>query len=107
MLSIAILMVAAASSSPALAMELTSGEDYPAEAHQSGTEGTAIAKLLINKRGRVAECEIVESSGHASLDHATCVSLRKRARFKPARDSAGKVIEATYITPPIRWRIPR
>jgi protein TonB len=84
---------------------LFSADDYPAEAQVRGEEGTVRAKLDIDTRGRVSKCSIIQSSGHASLDEATCQILRRRARFTPARDVDGKAVPDSVTTPPVVWRL--
>jgi protein TonB len=82
---------------------LFSSDDYPAEALQKGDQGKVQARLSIDAHGRVAHCSIVLSSGHASLDNATCEILRKRARFDPARNATGKTVPDSVTTPLITW----
>ena len=56
--------------------------DYPA-LDQPET-GTATFVLLIDERGRVADCTVVETSGIASLDAQTCGAVTSQAKFSPA-----------------------
>jgi protein TonB len=53
----------------------------------------------------VSGCEIIRSSGHKSLDDATCSILQRRARFTPARAADGQPIASTVVSPPIVWRL--
>lgn len=82
-----------------------SADDYPASAQANGEEGTAQAQLTVDESGRVSGCTIVRSSGHRSLDEATCAILTRRARFTPARDADGRAVPSTYVTPPVSWRL--
>jgi TonB family protein len=82
-----------------------SADDYPASAQANGEEGTVQAKLTVSTSGRVSACEIVRSSGHKSLDDATCSVLQRRARFTPARAADGRPIASTVVSPPIVWRL--
>ena len=84
---------------------LFSGDDYPASAQSAGAEGTVRASLTIGPDGRVAGCNIIQSSGNGSLDSATCNILRRRAKFVPARDSNGNATSDTITTPSIVWRL--
>jgi TonB family protein len=84
---------------------LFSADDYPAEAQARGEEGTVRARLDIDTRGRVSKCSIIQSSGHASLDQATCSILQRRALFTPARDVDGKAVPDSVTTPSIVWRL--
>lgn len=51
----------------------------------SGPEGAATLMMFIDRRGRVAETRIEESSGHEELD-ATAEEVMKLARFEPAKN---------------------
>jgi protein TonB len=82
-----------------------SADDYPASAQANGEEGTVQAKLTVSTSGRVSGCEIIRSSGHKSLDDATCSILQRRARFTPARAADGQPIASTVVSPPIVWRL--
>ena len=84
---------------------LFSADDYPADAQRNGEEGTVQAELAVDPRGRVSRCLIIRSSGHSSLDKATCNILERRARFRPARDRNGDAVGDRVITPPVVWRL--
>jgi TonB family protein len=75
--------------------------DYPPAARRRGEHGVVRLRLLVDEAGRVRGCRIGGSSGSAELDSAACRLVAERARFHPARDSAGKavasVIQAAYI----------
>jgi TonB family protein len=82
-----------------------SNDDYPAAALAKGEQGTVEARLSIDETGRVSGCTILQSSGSRSLDDATCSILERRARFYPARDSQGRAIASSVVTPPVAWRL--
>lgn len=82
-----------------------SRDDYPKEAVRNGWEGTVVADLSVNKKGRVSACRIVKSSGYTVLDRTTCNLLFRRAKFTPATDDNGDPTEDTFRTPPIDWRL--
>lgn len=84
---------------------LFSADDYPASALRNGEQGAVQARLSIDADGRVSECSIIRSSGHASLDAATCNILQRRARFLPAHNANGNPTTDTVITPPVVWRL--
>ncbi|ANC50469.1 hypothetical protein CP97_14783 [Aurantiacibacter atlanticus] len=50
-------------------------------------------------------CEIIGSTGHASLDNATCRLIERRARFDPATSTSGETVVGTY-TGTVTWQIP-
>lgn len=82
-----------------------SNDDYPAAAldkRQSGVVGFA---LLIDERGKVADCTVIETSGAASLDSQSCAALRVRAKLTPAKGADGKAAKDALIGR-IRWQIP-
>lgn len=83
-----------------------SDADYPADALRKHQEGTVKVKLTINVEGRVAACEVDQSSGVASLDKATCDMMTKRARFKPETGDDGKPKEGSTVAT-MRWVIPK
>lgn len=75
--------------------------DYPSRALREDREGTTTFRVTIDDRGRVANCQIVASSGHSDLDEATCKNVSRRARFRKPSDGYG----STY-TNRVRWVIP-
>jgi TonB family protein len=80
-----------------------SADDYPAGLERG--EGTSSFRLTIGPNGRVADCVITRSSGIAALDQATCRILRSRARYTPARDSAGNPTTGSD-SGRVSWRLP-
>lgn len=80
--------------------------DYPARALREERAGTTRFRVTIGPDGRVTDCQITGSSGHADLDEATCKNITRRARFKPALDTAGNPISDTWSNA-VRWEIPK
>ncbi|GGB67048.1 energy transducer TonB [Blastomonas aquatica] len=80
--------------------------DYPARALREERAGTTRFRVSIGPDGRVTDCQIIGSSGHADLDQATCTNVTRRARFRPALDAAGNPIADSYSNA-VRWEIPR
>lgn len=80
--------------------------DYPARALREERAGTTRFRVNIGPDGRVTNCAVTGSSGHADLDEATCKNVTRRARFKPALDAAGNGIADTYSNA-VRWEIPK
>jgi TonB family protein len=80
-------------------------EDYPVLALREEQAGTTAVMLAISSDGSVTRCGVVESSGYASLDVATCASLRRSARFSPALDSRGCPIPSQFRQR-VRWALP-
>lgn len=86
-------------------VSLFSYDDYPDGALQNDWQGTVVVDLRIDAGGRPRSCQIFRSSGHEALDLKTCEVMLIRARFLPARDSAGHPVEDIFRTPPVTWRI--
>ena len=80
--------------------------DYPSRALREEREGVSGFRVSIGTDGRVTDCQITSSSGHADLDAAACENIRRRARFTPASDSDGQPITDTYSNR-VRWVIPK
>jgi periplasmic protein TonB len=78
--------------------------DYPSRALREEREGTTGFRVTIGTDGRVTDCQITSSSGHADLDQATCDNVRRRARFNPATED-GQPTTGTYSNR-VRWVIP-
>ena len=89
-------LAAVMAATPALAQR--ANDDYPAEAQRNGWEGKVVFRALIGTDGRAKTCEVVESSGHVVLDDATCVKVIDTARFEPARDDRGALVQGYYQT---------
>lgn len=79
--------------------------DYRSRWVREGLSGRAGFALTIDGKGRVSDCTITRSSGHAALDEATCKLIESRARFDPAKDSYGNVIPGTYSSS-VNWQLP-
>lgn len=71
-------------------------EDYPKEALRREEQGSVTTLLRVDATGRVRTCTVTETSGSAALDAASCDVLKRRARFRPATDAAGRAVEADY-----------
>ena len=67
--------------------------------------GTARFRLEISATGKVSGCRVTGSTGHAELDEATCMLVQRRARFEPARGSAGQPVAGSYAGS-VLWRLP-
>jgi protein TonB len=80
--------------------------DYPARALREEREGTTGFRVTVGPDGRVVDCQVTSSSGHADLDAATCENVRRRARFTPATDGEGNPTTGTYSNR-VRWVIPK
>lgn len=78
--------------------------DYPSQAIYDYRSGTVRVALLIDEKGKVADCAILETSGTPVLDAQSCAIIKERARFKPAVGQDGKPMKDGYIQR-ITWRM--
>ncbi len=79
--------------------------DYKSRWIREEMHGSASFRLDIASNGRVENCRITRSTGHAALDQATCALIAKRARFNPAKDGYGNAIAGSY-SGAISWVLP-
>lgn len=84
--------------------ELITDRDYPTVALTQGQSGTVGFVLLINEKGRVADCTVTQTSGIASLDAQSCALLTERAQFTPAMDVDGKPARDA-VSARILWQV--
>jgi TonB family protein len=83
-----------------------SNDAYPAEAIRTSQQGRTVALLHVDVTGSPSGCNIVSSSGSASLDSTTCSILMRHATFHPARDANGVAIPGDFPVP-VRWVLPQ
>ena len=67
--------------------------------------GVVEYQLAIDPRGRPTSCTIKRSSGVPKLDEATCNSLIRRARFKPATNAEAEPVAGQW-SGRVRWTVP-
>lgn len=79
-------------------------DDYPAQALANKQSGTVRVRLDVAANGRVDGCTVLRSSRSSILDASTCRLLRSRARFTPARDTAGRPA-AGRVEDELRWTL--
>jgi protein TonB len=80
-------------------------DDYRSSWVNRELTGTARFRLEVAANGRVENCTITASSGHAELDKATCSLVAQRARFDPAKDATGAKVVGSYSNS-VRWELP-
>lgn len=71
--------------------------DYPRSAAEAGIGGTVSVLFAVETDGRVSDCEVTQTSGHATLDEHTCRLIVQRYRFKPAQDAEGRPVRSRVI----------
>lgn len=89
---------------PGMAQWITN-DDYPAEALRNNWQGRVAISWTIDETGRVTDCIVLESSGHAVLDETSCRLLLNRARYIPALDGEGRPVRSSDYRR-IVWRLP-
>ncbi|QDV69667.1 transport protein TonB [Rosistilla carotiformis] len=75
---------------------------YPSQAVRDRLQGTVLLRLFVDSTGRVEDVEVVESSGHATLDDAAMEAV-KRWTGQPARRYGRPVASEEVL--PIRFRL--
>ncbi len=78
---------------------------YPRSSLARGEEGYVQFEIALNKDGKLTSCRIVESSGFAALDAATCDVLVETAQFK-AGSAENNGRSPSVHTGYISWRLP-
>jgi TonB family protein len=105
-----IMMLAVAAATPVKPLgdprQWITPDDYPPSALRIDAEGLVRVLMSIDAAGNLADCKVVQSSGNADLDGATCALLTRRAKFIPARDASGHPMASTAAEN-FRWAIPR
>ncbi len=80
-------------------------DDYPSRALREERQGTVGVRLSVGPDGKVTNCAVSSSSGHADLDSEACRLLMRRARFKPATGTDGNPMASSWSSRFV-WRIP-
>lgn len=73
-------------------------QNYPSTALRQEIQGSVGVHVIVNDLGRVSQCMVTSSSGHAILDEAACSGMVRFATFDPALDADGNAIEGSYST---------
>ena len=71
---------------------------YPPESLRLKPVGAVAFRLTVGRDGVPTACDVSEPSGAPDVDAKTCEWLVKRARFRPARNSAGDPVSGHYET---------
>ncbi|EZP83639.1 TonB-like protein [Novosphingobium resinovorum] len=82
-----------------VAGDINSAKDYPRATRDLRVGASVTIDLRVGTDGRVAACRIVQPSPDPEADRITCDLAMRRFRFRPAKDTGGKTVEAIY-----RWR---
>jgi TonB family protein len=105
-LALVLASLAEAEAKPPLLRAGSIGEaDYPAAALAARAEGTTRVRFLVAATGRVTDCAVIGSSGHAALDAASCAILVRRFQYRPLADASGAP-RPSWHSRTISWTLP-
>jgi TonB family protein len=79
--------------------------DYPMKAFEKNWEGVTGFELLVGPDGKIADCKVTSSSGHAELDRTSCFLATRRVKFRPAKGPDGQSVWGVYRTQAV-WALP-
>lgn len=79
--------------------------DFPPEARDARMEGVATVTVTTDPDGGIADCSVTGSSGHETLDKASCDYVRAQGPFNPARDLQNNPTEGRFVRK-VTWRLP-
>ncbi len=80
-----------------------SEDDYPDASRRAEEQGVTRVNYIVDSTGKVSACTVVQSSGSARLDDATCKIIIRRFRFNPATRDGQPVSETK--SQPVRWQL--
>lgn len=72
--------------------------DYPRTALRSGTEGRVRVTVDLDRRGRITDVRLANSSGSAALDQSVLETVREQWRFESIAGGAENVPVEVYMT---------
>lgn len=78
---------------------------YPPRALAAGEQGRVGFRVSLDNDGTLKSCEVVKSSGYASLDNETCELIVRYARFSPVRGTDGST-HAAVQNGYVNWQLP-
>lgn len=76
--------------------DIVSARDYPQATRALRLGNSVTVSLTVGADGKAKDCRIVRASRDPEADRITCRLAMDRFRFNPARDTAGRPIEAIY-----------
>ena len=71
---------------------------YPRSARRKGLEGRVVITVTVGPSGKVSQCSVSQSSGHAVLDQSA-LSAARRHRFIPAKNGLGQPVSVKKLMP--------
>lgn len=76
--------------------DIVSARDYPKATRALRLGSSVTVSLTVGTDGKAKDCRIVRPSRDIEADRITCRLAVERFRFNPARDGAGRPVEAVY-----------
>lgn len=77
--------------------QLATPANYPQAALRARKSGVVIFRAIVDAKGNVTKCSVVESSGTKELDDQTCALVASKARFRPAIAADGSKVTAPLV----------
>ncbi len=57
--------------------------NYPSYATQRNQQGTSLVRITVDRKGNISDVQLLDSSGHRTLDEETIRAIRKGATYGP------------------------
>lgn len=72
-------------------------DDYPSKAFRARAGGIVYLRFVVGPSGRVTSCTVTKSSGRTDLDERTCSLIKRRFRFRPAKNAEGEAVSDVIV----------
>lgn len=79
-----------------IAGDINAARDYPRAGAEARRDDYVVVYVTVGTDGRARGCRVVRASRDPAADALTCRFAEERFRFRPATDSAGNPVAATY-----------
>lgn len=66
--------------------------------NHDGLLGTVQFRVIVDETGKVADCNVVQSTRPADLDEQVCQTIQRTAEFEPALDAQAQPVKSYYRT---------
>ena len=76
--------------------------DYPDAAMDRNISGLVKFRLDIEADGAISKCEVLDGISQSDFAKATCDTIMKRGRFKPALGQSGQPVRSFWVSS-VRW----
>lgn len=75
---------------------------YPKSARKRGQQGVTLVEVWLDSLGKQVKLEVIESSGHNSLDQAAVAAVQN---WQFAPQSPGSTAKASRVQIPVRFAL--